>query len=92
LVDGHSELHVYRNVGRHPKATVLAGTGRLSDGREVEFVADVIEGEGVQAGLVLDAGALAGCHALAAAVARETGQALIDVVEQMLLRLPQQAT
>ena len=89
MIDGHTELHVYPDLGRHPKATVLAGTGRLADGRDVEFVADVIEGEGVHAGLVLEPGALAGCHELAAAVARESGQALIDVIEQMLLKIPE---
>ena len=85
-------MHVYRDIGRHPKATALAGSGRLRDGRQVEFVADVIEGEGVQAGLVLESGALAGCHALAAAVARETGQGLIDVIEQMLAEMPESVT
>ena len=90
--DGHRELHVYRNLGRQPGAVTIAGTGRLADGREVGFLADVIESEGVQAGLVLECEALAGCHALAAAVARESGRALLDVIEQMLMDVPRAAT
>lgn len=84
MSDGHREMHVYRDLGRHPGAMVLTGTGRLTDGRDVAFVADVLEGEGVLEGLVLETDHLANFHALAAAVAHESGRSLLDVVEQML--------
>jgi hypothetical protein len=81
------EIHVYEGLGRHPRASVIVGAGRLRSGAPVGFVAEVLAGEGVLQAVLMDSNVAAQSHALAASIAQETGQALIDVMEQAVARL-----
>ncbi len=81
------EIHMYENLGRHSRASVVVGAGRLESGAPVGFVAEVLAGKGVLQAVILDSNLAIHSHALAATIAAETGQALIDVMEQAASQL-----